>query len=189
MIKEKDTYIFKTGEYAFEDCIVNDPQNAITAGSICEALKNCFAQNNIPAAVSEDTYSYKEGMFKRGTVPCLVVSHSSEPKKFRKIVIAVRQNNGQTLIAPSWYDRSQVDSLIEKANKLIKKRDKAENKADRNAASDDLLGSFSNMANAGIKNARINSIDKKISKLRDGEKAYHTAIHDAVAYVCGQMKG
>lgn len=83
MIKEKELYSFQGIEDKLEGGTLNDTQNRINAESVQKLWEEYIAQHNIPAVVSEDTYSYKTGLFKSDTAQCVYEQKQWKNQKFK----------------------------------------------------------------------------------------------------------
>ncbi|MBR1765113.1 MAG: hypothetical protein IJ746_06925 [Ruminococcus sp.] len=189
MIKEKQTYS------------IQGQNTQLTAGTISAsaaeaiaitkaAIEQQLAQNGIAAAVTEDVFSYKTGMFKNGEAQCLVISNSAAPNDFRKLVLIVMGTEFGSALNLAWYGESKIDALCKKANKIAKKEEKNNRKLDKNMSSEygTLSTSFALAGKGLFQRLRLKSISKKIDALSSTENDYHNSILYAVSTACGSMR-
>ena len=181
MIKEKDTYCYENHQSILNGCTVYDENGAISLDYVKQQLEPYYIENNISAVMTEDTISFKTGMFKSATAPCLIVSHSQTPDEFRKLVIIAANADGKTTLRGCWYGESKTVKLIKKANKIIKKAEKDDRKTKNYDL--DVTSTLGLTAKGVIQNFRLKRIIKKIDACKPTEQFFHNSLLNSFAYI------
>lgn len=184
MIKEKDIFCYEKETQLLNEQALNGAADIAAVRGIVEEY---ISQNGIGAVISEDMFSYKVGMLKSESTPCIIISHGSEPKDFRKMMIAIKQADGRAVLVAKWCSHSKRDELIEKSEKIDNKADKSVKKSQKAQGQDNLTGQIANGAMSMIQRARSNSAVKKANDRHDIEKEYHDKIRGLVDHLHGSL--
>lgn len=177
MIKEKETYVINGQENTLVAKTFLNPGNGMIENTFKNNLNAMLAHNGISVTIADDIFALNSGFLKSAQTPCVVISNSEAPNSFKKLVVAFLAVDGNMMVYPRWFDSSECDRLREKSMKVIKKRDKSFNKAEKNADIN-MSRSMGNLVSAHLKNSKVNKLVKKIDARKGIERQYH----DSVAY-------